>query len=57
MKNIVYLIFILPLLSQGQSFDLLIVNGKIVDGTGNSWYYGDIAIKEGKIVKVGKVQD
>src|SRR4026209_1540543 len=33
---------------------ILITNGKIIDGTGNSWYYGNIAIKNGKIFKIGK---
>lgn len=33
---------------------LLIKNGKIIDGTGNPWFYGDIAISSGKIVEVGK---
>lgn len=35
--------------------DLLIRNGKIIDGTGNSWFYGDIAVKDGKILAVGKL--
>lgn len=34
--------------------DVLIRNGKIIDGTGNSWFYGDIAVKNGKIVGVGR---
>ncbi|HEY0751415.1 MAG TPA: amidohydrolase family protein, partial [Chitinophagaceae bacterium] len=34
--------------------DVLIRNGKIIDGTGNSWYYGDIAIKDGRILQTGK---
>ena len=33
--------------------DMLIRNGKIIDGSGNSWYYGDIAVKDGKIVAAG----
>ena len=37
------------------SCDLLIKNGKIIDGTGNSWFYGDIAVKDGKIMAVGKL--
>jgi N-acyl-D-amino-acid deacylase len=37
-----------------QTCDILISNGKILDGTGNSWYYGDIAIKSGKILKMGR---
>ena len=34
--------------------DILIKNGRIVDGTGNSWFYADIAIKDGKIFRMGK---
>jgi len=25
-------------------FDILVKNGKIIDGTGNPWFYGDIGI-------------
>lgn len=39
--------------TSAQEADLLIRNGRIVDGTGNSWFYGDVAIKDGKILKVG----
>jgi N-acyl-D-amino-acid deacylase len=35
--------------------DVLIRNGKIIDGAGNSWFYGDVAIKNGKIIGVGKL--
>lgn len=42
-----------PLFSQ-QTADMLIKNGKIIDGTGNSWYYGDVAVKNGKILRIGK---
>src|SRR4029079_4685745 len=34
-------------------YDLVITNARIVDGTGNPWFLGSIAIKNGKIVKVG----
>lgn len=34
-------------------FDLKIINGTIVDGTGSPSYVGDIAIKDGVIVKIG----
>jgi N-acyl-D-amino-acid deacylase len=34
---------------------LIIKNGRIVDGSGNPWFYGDIAIKDDKIVKIGRV--
>jgi N-acyl-D-amino-acid deacylase len=35
--------------------DILIKNGRILDGTGNSWRYGDVAIKDGKISEVGNL--
>jgi len=34
-------------------YDLVIVNGRIVDGTGNGWFYGDVGIKDQRIVEVG----
>jgi len=37
--------------------DLIIRNGKVLDGTGNSWFYGDVAIKDGKILKIGYLND
>ncbi len=38
-------------------FDIVIKNGKVIDGTGNSWFYADVAIKNGVIVKVGKLNN
>lgn len=40
-----------------QTADLLIKNGKIIDGTGNSWYYGDVAILGDRILAVGTALD
>ena len=34
-------------------FDLLIRNARIVDGTGNPWYHGDLAVRGDRIVAVG----
>ncbi|WNS76459.1 D-aminoacylase [Bacillus sp. DTU_2020_1000418_1_SI_GHA_SEK_038] len=38
-------------------YDLIIRNGKIIDGTGSPWYYGDIAIKDGRIARIGKLSN
>jgi N-acyl-D-amino-acid deacylase len=32
--------------------DTLIVNGRVVDGTGNPWFYGDVALAGGRIAAV-----
>ncbi|MFG6147498.1 N-acyl-D-amino-acid deacylase family protein [Halobacillus sp. B23F22_1] len=34
-------------------FDTFITNGKIVDGTGNPWFYGNVGIKDGTVAYVG----
>lgn len=38
-------------------YDLVIKNGKIIDGTGNPWLAADVAIAEGKIVRMGQLSD
>ncbi len=35
--------------------DILIRNGRVIDGTGNSWFDADIAVREGKIVAIGRL--
>jgi len=35
--------------------DVIIKNGRVLDGTGNSWFFADVAIKDGKIFKIGKL--
>lgn len=34
-------------------YDIVIKNGRIIDGTGNPWYSSAIGIKNGKIAKIG----
>lgn len=40
-----------------QSFDIVITNGRILDGTGSPWYSGDIGIRGGKIAAIGNLSD
>jgi N-acyl-D-amino-acid deacylase len=42
-------------LASSQSFDTVISNGHIIDGTGSPWYSGDIGIREGKIAAIGNL--
>jgi N-acyl-D-amino-acid deacylase len=37
------------------TYDLLIRNGRIVDGSGMSAFHGDVAVKDGKIAEIGKL--
>lgn len=40
-----------------ETYDLIIKNAKIVDGTGGPWFRGDICVKGKSIVSVGKCKD
>lgn len=37
------------------SYDLVIRNGHVIDGTGSPWYAADIAIKDGRIAAIGRL--
>jgi dihydroorotase/N-acyl-D-amino-acid deacylase len=36
-----------------QTFDIVIRNGHVIDGTGSPWYSGDIGIRGGRIAQIG----
>jgi dihydroorotase/N-acyl-D-amino-acid deacylase len=39
--------------AKAQPFDVVIVHGHIVDGTGSPWYSGDVGIRDGRIAAIG----
>jgi dihydroorotase/N-acyl-D-amino-acid deacylase len=39
------------------TFDLVITNGHIIDGTGSPWYSGDVGIRDRKITAMGNLKD
>jgi len=41
------------LTTEQQNYDLLLINGTVVDGTGNTKFDGDIGIRDGHIVAIG----
>src|SRR5687768_10844529 len=38
-----------------EEYDLLIRGGRIVDGSGNPWFEGDIAVRGDRIVQMGRL--
>jgi N-acyl-D-amino-acid deacylase len=38
-------------------FDIVIVNGHIIDGSGSPWYSGDLGIRAGRIAAIGNLHD
>ena len=41
--------------AHGAAFDVVIRNGRVLDGTGNPWYYADIGIRDGRIEAMGRL--
>ena len=41
-----------PTPASGERFDVIIENGRVVDGTGAAWYYGDVGIRGDRIAAV-----
>src|SRR5438132_3143342 len=54
---VIMLFGVAPLVARepAQSFDIVITNGRIIDGTGSPWYMGDIGIRSGKIAAIGNL--
>ncbi len=56
----VFLIFALlslPVLAsvRAERYDLVITNARIIDGSGNPWFKGSIAVRDGRVAKVGRL--
>ena len=40
---------------QGEGFDIVIANARIIDGTGSPWYSGQVGIRAGRIAAIGNL--
>lgn len=49
------LISLLAVAAFAADFDVLIRNGRVIDGAGNPWYRADVAIKDGRIAAIGNL--
>ena len=47
----------LPADAKAPAYDLLIKNARIVDGSGNPWFRADVAIKDGRIARIGRLNN
>ncbi|REJ78719.1 MAG: D-aminoacylase [Acidobacteria bacterium] len=52
---LVVLFFAAAIPAYGQDYDIVIRNGRVLDGAGNPWINADVAIKDGRFVKIGHV--
>jgi N-acyl-D-amino-acid deacylase len=41
--------------AQQPAYDVVIRHGRVLDGEGNPWILADVAIKDGRFVKIGVV--
>jgi N-acyl-D-amino-acid deacylase len=49
-------VFTFALTACGQDYDLIVRHGQIIDGSGSPAFFGDVAIKDGHIAAVGKIE-
>ena len=61
--GIVFIVFMLALFSTSSVFaqstaeyDVIIKNGRIINGSGNPWVSGDVGIRGDRIAKIGKLE-
>lgn len=46
---------VLPVQGDEPAYDLVLRNGTIVDGSGNPWFRGDVALRGDRVVAVGRI--
>jgi len=49
------LLLLLAVLPAHAQYDLIIKNGRIIDGSGNPWYAADVGIRDGRIAAIGRL--
>ena len=52
MKRFLLALLVCSALSAQVPYDVVLSGGRIVDGTGNAWFYGDVAIRGGRIARI-----
>jgi N-acyl-D-aspartate/D-glutamate deacylase len=55
--RIVLSLLTLATVGHAQGYDIVIRNGRVLDGMGNPWIAADIGIRGGKIAKIGRIPE
>lgn len=50
-------IVLVPTSAQTSIYDIVIRNGRVLDGAGNPWIAADVAIKDGRFVRIGSIPE
>src|SRR5258708_5828135 len=45
----------LPSNNSLEFYDLLVTNARVIDGAGNPWFRADVAIRDGRIARIGRI--
>jgi len=54
--RIFFALILLTAVSNAQeAYDIIIRNGRVVDGTGNPWFVADVGIRSGRIAAIGRL--
>src|SRR5678815_2335374 len=57
MHRAVFALLLAPCLVPAASYDLLIRNARVIDGSGNAWYRASVAVKDGRVAGIGALTD
>ena len=57
MKNVLLIFFYCFISCTSSSYDIIIINGQIADGSGNDLFQSNIYIKNEKIIEIGNKPD
>ena len=55
--RIFFALLTLATVGHAQGYDIVIRNGRVLDGMGNPWIAADIGIRGGKIAKIGRIPE
>src|ERR1035438_1713423 len=53
MRTMLLVLLLSPLFAA--DYDVLITNARVIDGSGNAWFRGDVAVKNGRIAAIGRL--